>query len=187
MKRLPLIPTLIVLAAVGVMIALGIWQVGRAGEKEAMLARFEAAAGLPPLSELPPASNAESAYYRRVTARCERPGAARVFAGRSRSGQTGFSHVVDCATFRADIGWSDRPTTVRWSGGQLSGVVAPDRERTYRLIADQGQAGLQSSAPPDPADIPNNHRSYAFQWFAFALAALIIYGLALRGRRREKP
>jgi surfeit locus 1 family protein len=36
--------------------------------------------------------------------------------------------------------------------------------------------------------IPNNHRSYAVQWFAFALIALIIYGLAVRKRLKEaKP
>ena len=51
-----------------------------------------------------------------------------------------------------------------------------------RLIAAEGLSGLEPSAPPNVADIPNNHRSYAFQWFAFAVSALIIYGLALRGR-----
>ncbi|HNJ47416.1 MAG TPA: SURF1 family protein, partial [Novosphingobium sp.] len=31
-------------------------------------------------------------------------------------------------------------------------------------------------------DIPNNHLSYAVQWFLFAATALVIYGLALRKR-----
>ena len=33
--------------------------------------------------------------------------------------------------------------------------------------------------------IPNNHRMYAVQWFAFAAIALLIYGLALRKRWKE--
>ena len=44
----------------------------------------------------------------------------------------------------------------------------------------------EAGAPPDPADIPNNHRSYAFQWFAFALSALVIYALALKGRGKAR-
>ena len=47
MKRIPIIPTVIVLGAVAVMIGLGFWQIGRAREKEALLARYQAAAGLP--------------------------------------------------------------------------------------------------------------------------------------------
>jgi surfeit locus 1 family protein len=43
-------------------------------------------------------------------------------------------------------------------------------------------AKLQPNARPDPNDIPNNHLSYAVQWFLFALTALVIYGLALRKR-----
>jgi len=41
---------------------------------------------------------------------------------------------------------------------------------------------LMANASPDPRDIPNNHWSYAIQWFAFAATALIIYALALRRR-----
>ncbi len=33
--------------------------------------------------------------------------------------------------------------------------------------------------------MPNNHLSYAVQWFSFAATALIIYALALRRRRRD--
>ena len=40
----------------------------------------------------------------------------------------------------------------------------------------------EPSAPPSLSSIPNNHRSYALQWFAFALIALVIYGLAVRKR-----
>ena len=49
-RKLPLIPTLVVAAAVAVMIALGFWQLRRAGEKEALLERYRTARNLPPIS-----------------------------------------------------------------------------------------------------------------------------------------
>jgi len=60
----------------------------------------------------------------------------------------------------------------------VMGVVAPGP----RLVADPPMAGLEASARPDPSELPNNHLSYAGQWFLFALVALVIYGLALRKR-----
>jgi cytochrome oxidase assembly protein ShyY1 len=55
-----------------------------------------------------------------------------------------------------------------------------------RLVAATAAPGLQPSAPPSIEQIPNNHRSYAVQWFAFAGIALVIYALALRKRLREE-
>ncbi len=55
-----------------------------------------------------------------------------------------------------------------------------------RLVAASAPPGLEPSAPPTLASIPNNHRFYALQWFAFAAIALVIYGLALRKRWREE-
>jgi cytochrome oxidase assembly protein ShyY1 len=52
------------------------------------------------------------------------------------------------------------------------------------LVADQPASGLQPSAPPSIADIPNNHMAYAVQWFLFAATALVVYGIALRRRLR---
>lgn len=182
LRKLPLFATAIVLIAVAVMVALGLWQVGRAKEKEALLASYQAAVGMAPLTALPGASEVEGALFRRLSATCEAPTESRVVAGRNLQGRSGYVHWVQCRDFKADIGWSDRPQSLRWGGGPLSGVVAPDQERGFRLVSGAGQAGLQPSAPPNITDIPNNHRSYAFQWFAFALAALIIYGLALRAR-----
>ena len=40
-RRWPLIPTILVLAAVAVMIALGVWQLQRKSEKEALIALFQ--------------------------------------------------------------------------------------------------------------------------------------------------
>jgi surfeit locus 1 family protein len=53
------------------------------------------------------------------------------------------------------------------------------------LIAAPAQAGLEPLAAPDPANVPNNHLSYAVQWFFFAATALLIYALALRKRWRS--
>ena len=55
-----------------------------------------------------------------------------------------------------------------------------------RLVAATPGPGLSASAPPSPVTIPNNHLSYAIQWFLFAGIALVIYVLALRGRRRKE-
>jgi len=50
-------------------------------------------------------------------------------------------------------------------------------------VASPSQAGLTQLALPDPGDLPNNHLSYAMQWFFFALSAVTVYVLALRRRR----
>jgi surfeit locus 1 family protein len=55
-----------------------------------------------------------------------------------------------------------------------------------RLVAAEPGPGLMASAPPSPDSIPNNHLSYAIQWFLFAGIAALIYVLALRNRSREK-
>ena len=55
-----------------------------------------------------------------------------------------------------------------------------------RLVADPPLAGLAANAAPDPRELPDNHLAYAFQWFFFAMTALVIYFLALR-RKQAKP
>ena len=47
----------------------------------------------------------------------------------------------------------------------------------------------QTSKPPSPDSIPNNHLSYAVQWFLFAGIAALIYALALRKKwlQADKP
>ena len=41
-RRVPIIPTIIVIAAALTMVGLGIWQLGRKAEKEALIARYDA-------------------------------------------------------------------------------------------------------------------------------------------------
>lgn len=193
MRRVPILATLVVLAAMATMVALGVWQLGRAREKDALLARYQAATGLPPV-DFPVGAMARETMplFRRSQANCLQPVTSKQVAGRNRQGQSGFAHWVDCRTgaegpgLRVDIGWSERPAEIKWDGVPVVGTIAPDKERGMRLISGTGLAGLQPSAAPDIAEIPNNHRSYAFQWFAFALSGLVIYALALKGRGKAK-
>ena len=87
---------------------------------------------------------------------------------------------------RVELGWSNNPRTpIGWTGGRVSGILAPDRDAQVRLVADEPPAGLQPSAPPGTDAISNNHRMYAVQWFAFAGIALLIFLLASRNRMAE--
>lgn len=187
--RLPLIPTLLVGLAVASMIALGFWQLRRAGEKDALLASYAAARDLPPIAWPTAPFAGDPPLFRRAEGLCLQPVSHRTTAGRNRRGDSGWSHIVTCRTgaegpgMSVDIGWSADPAAGKgWRGGSVSGVVAPDRVARMRLVAERGLAGLEPSAPPSPDMIANNHRGYAVQWFAFAVAALVIYLLALRQR-----
>src|SRR3954471_15882250 len=112
MMRLPIVPTILVAAAVATMIALGIWQLHRADEKEALRARFERNMALPPIA-LPPAAVADQALlYRRASAFCLEVIGWRMTGGMAASGQGGTRFIADCRTgvegpgFAADMGVS---------------------------------------------------------------------------------
>lgn len=187
-RRLPLVPTLVVLAAVAVMIGLGIWQLQRAAWKDALLARYEQAMTANGAVAFPLAdAEREGALYRRSSIDCDAVLSQGAIAGRNASGESGWAQTARCALpggATADIvlGWSRDPRPVAWAGGRVTGYVAPGRGEAVRLIADPPRAGLGANARPDPRDIPNNHIGYAGQWFFFALSALVIYWLALRRR-----
>ncbi|GAA4711895.1 SURF1 family protein [Sphingomonas lutea] len=196
MKRLPLIPTIVVLAAVAVMIGLGVWQLQRAKWKEGLLAQYAAAQKKPPISWPTMLGKDETLpLFRYATGMCVRPVGRRAVAGQNRAGESGYAHVVDCMTgglegpgMSVEIGWSKDPNArIDWRGGLVSGVIAPDRRSRIRLVAATPPPGLQASAPPSTAGISNNHRMYAIQWFAFALIALVIYALAVRKRLMPEP
>ncbi len=86
-----------------------------------------------------------------------------------------------------EVGWSKNPNAkVNWSGGPVSGMIAPDRRSGMRLVAASAPPGLEPSRPPSLESVPNNHRAYALQWFGFAAIALVIYGLALRRRLADR-
>ena len=193
-RRLPIIPTSLVLAAVA-MIGLGFWQLQRARWKDGLIARYAQAEKLPPV-EFPtvPTPDAQLPLFRHATGMCLRTVGERTAAGENRGGEPGFVHIVDCATgaegpgMSVELGWSKNPNArAQWRGGLVSGVIAPDSKTRLRLVAASAPPGLEPSAPPSLDAIPNNHRSYALQWFAFALTALIIYGLAVRKRLTVRP
>ncbi|GMN14662.1 SURF1 family protein [Altererythrobacter sp. MTPC7] len=186
-KKLPLIPTIIVLVAVLVMIRLGFWQLDRADEKDAMLARYAGAGEIAAPVRYPRSEEAaEPVLYRRSSVECERVVERRATAGTSERGAKGWAQIARCelaggGETEIALGWTRAPGGPQWTGGQVTGIIAPGP----RLLADPPRAGLIALAPPDPADLPNNHLAYAGQWFFFALTALVIYFLAIRRRLRD--
>src|SRR5438270_9970437 len=174
------------------MIGLGAWQLSRAKWKEGLIARYAEAEKLPPVAfPTVPLRSDQLPLFRHATGVCLRVVGQRAQAGENRAGEPGYVHIVQCATgaegpgMAVEVGWSNDPNAkVNWSGGPVSGVIAPDRRMRMRLVAATAPPGLQPSAEPSLSSIPNNHRSYALQWFAFAATALIIYGLAVRKRLR---
>lgn len=167
------------------MVWLGFWQLDRLHQKEALLARYQTAQTMSAEAAWPASpAEAEQALYRRATVDCRTIRSLSTFAGRNVRNESGLSAIAVCEIAGGDtativLGWSRDPNVLTpWSGGLVSGVIAPGP----RLVADPPLAGLQASAKPDPSNIPNNHLAYAVQWFLFALTALVIYALALRKR-----
>jgi surfeit locus 1 family protein len=185
--RVPLVPTLLVLAAVGLMIWLGVWQLQRLQWKEALLARYTVAESTPGEVAFPrDASSAEPLLYRRSRVDCRSVESATAISGRNAAGNAGIAHIAQCrladgSAARVVIGWSSDPHAPGWRGGLVTGTIAPGP----RLVADPPLAGLAANEKPDASQIPNNHFSYAIQWFLFAATALVIYALALLKRSRS--
>lgn len=193
MTRVPVLPTIVVALAVATMIGLGIWQLDRARWKDGLIAQYGAAAKLPPIAFPTTLTGSDPPLFRWATGFCLKPVTSRAVAGANRKGETGYVHIVRCATgaegpgMTVELGWSRDPNARwKWPGGPVTGMIAPDRENGIRLVAASSPAGLEPSAPPSLASIPNNHRLYAVQWFLFAGIALLIYVLALRKRLRAK-
>ena len=189
MKRLPLLPTLIVLLAVATMIGLGVWQLQRRAWKEGLIDRYRTAAALPAISWPDHSPADEGLLYRKAEGICAAVTGWSASAGRNRAGEPGWSHIAACrtltgGTMQADMGWSHSAAAPQWPGGPVSGIIAPDKRHSIRLVSAVPAPGLEPSAAPDPADTPNNHLFYAIQWFFFAAAAATIYALALKRRNR---
>jgi surfeit locus 1 family protein len=195
-RRVPLVATIVVAAAVAVMSGLGIWLLQRARWKEGLLTQYAQAEKLPPIAfPTGPLRDNQLPLFRHATGVCLRIAGKRAMAGENRAGEPGYVQVVDCVTgaegpgMSVELGWSKNPNAkFNWPGGPVSGVITPDRRNRMRLVAASAPAGLEPSAEPSLASIPNNHRSYALQWFAFAATALLIYGLALAKKLKDaKP
>jgi surfeit locus 1 family protein len=190
--------TLVVLAAVATIVGLGVWQLGRAGEKEAAVARIAANVRASPVT-VTPGLDLGANLFRPARVRCTGAAPTRL-AG---AGKFGFRVIADCAAglgepLAVQLGTVREPAQpAPWQGGEVRGYLAqaPDGRSLLRqlfdhrpapmmVVADPPLAGLAANPPADLEGIPNNHRSYAVQWFAFAAIALLIYALASRRRGR---
>lgn len=193
MRRVPIVSTFIVIAAVLTMIGLGVWQLQRLQQKQNLLAHYAAAMQDSAEATFPSANpqEVEAVLFRRATVDCRFTSEWNSISGRNTSDEAGYVHIVQCGidgnrTAHVQTGWTQGPQHPDWKGGKVSGLIAPYIGGTSRLIADPPAPGFNASARPDPNDIPNNHLAYAVQWFFFAGVALVIYVLALRKRWRER-
>jgi len=198
MRRVPILATVIVAAAVATMIGLGIWQLQRAGEKQRLLAEYARAAALPALDLDPLLARGEAGLpplaFRRVLVTCRaRDLEPELRGGRSRDGAGGYSYFLPCrpgaqglaGRLRVNAGWSTMPDDERRLSldGLVAGTLGAVRAQGPIVLTSAAAAPpLVPSAPPRIEDISDNHLFYALQWFFFAAAAAIIYLLALRRR-----
>jgi len=190
-RRFPIVATIVVGIAIAVMIGLGVWQLRRAEWKEDLLARYAQSQAMSSNVPWPrSAAERERVLFRWSQFDCQRVLAIRSGAGTSATGEAGWAHTARCeidggGEAEVALGWSRDPRQpLQWPGGEVGGIVGPGGELGAVLHAAMPAEGLAPLAPPDPADLPNNHLMYAGQWFFFALTALVIYLLALRKRWR---
>jgi cytochrome oxidase assembly protein ShyY1 len=177
--------------AIPTLIGFGLWQLQRAEWKEALLAEY-AANSRAPLLDLGSGPIPDDAQFRsvRVAITCP-PGPPIVRAGRNQAGQIGYSHIARCRVGSTpvllDSYWAPRPSP-DWFGAeddydvvdQAQGILVRQSSGEWLLVLAPSQSAQESSAPPGIDTIPNNHRSYAVQWFSFALILAIIYALYVR-------
>lgn len=200
MRRIPILPTILVVAAVAVMITLGLWQgMVRLPEKEAQLAQLAANPTRPPVAF--PTAPDDRLLFRRAEVVCREV----TNISRAGAGSAGYRLIADCRTgadappIKVQLGTTRDPVReIRWAGGPVSGWIshAPDATpmisrlfsgaaQQMLLVSDQPLAGLTPNTRPDVGLVPNNHLAYAGQWLFFAALALVIYVVALRRRMRR--
>lgn len=194
MKRIPVVPTIVVALAVAGMIALGIWQITvRLPEKEAYLAQLARNPAAPRVAF--PLRPDDALLFRRTSADCRPP----VTVARAGAGNAGFRLIATCANsgIKVQLGTTRDPNRqVAWQGGTVTGWIshAPDARpliaglfghvpQAMLLVADRPVAGLAANTQPDIGLVPNNHLAYGVQWFLFAAVATIIYAVAVLRRR----
>ena len=203
MRRLPVLPTILVGLAAAAMVALGIWQLHRKDWKEDLLARYAANETLPPVA-LPEHPVGDALLFRKAQAVCQHVTGWTTEVGRSASGKVGWRQIARCTRagsgepFAVQLGVAADPAArPTWSGGAVSGFIshAPDHRalietmlghggpQRLMLVAATPPVGLMPNSGPDLSAVPNNHLAYAVQWFIFAGLAVMIYLLALRRRR----
>lgn len=205
MPRFPPIPTIVVALAVAAMIGLGIWQLQRRAEKLDALKLYAANFDKPEMA-FPRPPVGDQYLFRRASAFCLQVVGWQSQGGRAADGTNGYRHVAQCRTgaegpvLLIDMGVAPDPKFQPvWKGGQVAGTIthAPDHRpllaglfdsepKHLMLISAAAAPGLAPTAKPDLSSVPNNHLSYAVQWFLFALVASVIYLLALKWRQKPK-
>lgn len=189
-RRVPILPTLLVAAAIATMIALGVWQLRRAEWKADMIARYTQAQAMSAMVPWPhDKAGLDGVLFRWSEFDCAKVLGIRTTAATSAAGESGVAQVAHCEVAgggeaEVALGWSTPIQQIAWHGGRVSGIIGPGGTFGGMLHASPPAPSLAPLAPPDPSDLPNNHLAYAGQWFFFALTALVIYVLALRRRRR---
>ncbi|MES2442830.1 MAG: SURF1 family protein [Pseudomonadota bacterium] len=205
MPKLPLIPTIVVGLCIAAMIGLGIWQLDRKAQKEALLAQLAANFGKPVMA-FPRLPVGDANLFRRASANCLEAVGWRKQGGRSARGLTGTRQIAECRTgaegpvLLVDMGVARDPKFQSpWRGGPVTGTIthAPDSRpliaglfdstpKGLMLVSETPAPGLEATARPALSSVPNNHLAYAVQWFLFAGVALVIYLLALHWRQKPK-
>jgi surfeit locus 1 family protein len=212
-RKWPLIPTLLVAAAVATMIGLGVWQLQRRAEKEALIALYRANLAMPAIAFPPLGPVKRESMFRKSSVHCLEVVGWRTELGAASDGTPGYRQIAQCRTGAEgpgaliDMGVPvasqsalDPKFRSPWTGGVVQGTIStePDHNSMIArllgrsgvllpmLVSAQVAPGLQPSARPSPDSVPNNHRWYAMQWFLFAAMAAVIYVLALKRREREE-
>lgn len=183
-----------VLAIVPMLVGFGIWQLQRMQWKQALLADL-AAASTRPLTDLGGNAPPPGMQFRqvRLTVFCP-PQAPDASIGHGPHGQSGWSHLLTCTAegepVRINVGWSPQLLEEHYPGGTrtVTGILVESGHPAarYTLVADMAAEPLLPSAPPSVDTIPDNHLSYALQWFSFAAILLLVWGAYVM-RWRQTP
>jgi surfeit locus 1 family protein len=200
-RRVPVLPTILVAVMIAAMLALGLWQLlVRLPEKEAYIAQLRANPAKPAIAF--PIAPDDALLFRRTSAMCLEP----VTLRRAGAGKAGFRLIAACRTgaegpgVQVQLGTTHDPTSkIVWRGGYVTGWIshAPSERpliasladhapQPLLLVADRPAPGLAANTQPTADLVPNNHLSYAVQWFLFAAIAAVIYASALRARLRTQ-
>ncbi len=187
-RGFPVLPTLMLALALPTLVGLGCWQLARHHWKDALLAEYRRNIDAP-LLDLGDGPIPEGSQFRRARLMLHCPAAAPdERAGRNIGGASGFAKFLPCTSggrpLQLDAGWTARPdpTPLAAFSGPMAGRLIPDASGGWIMVAEQPLPPLQASAAPTLDTIPNNHLSYALQWFGFAAVLAVIYALWLYRR-----
>src|ERR671925_316077 len=123
LPRLPLIPTTIVALCIAAMIALGVWQLQRRGEKEAALILYAENLSKPSI-DFPRLPVGDEYLFRHASAFCLEVVGWQSQGGRDRKGSVGWRQIAQCRTgaegplLLIDVGVASDPKfKPQWGGG----------------------------------------------------------------------